>query len=202
MKQRAKKAQSTPPWGTILLVLALAVLAFGGRWLMTGGDTARIGGAFHLVNGAGKEVTEKDFAGKYLLVYFGYTFCPDVCPTSLHVMAQALNALPPETLAKVAPVFVSVDPERDKPAATDSYARQFHPAIAGLTGSPEQIKEITAAYRVYYKKVEQAGSAADAYVMDHSSLTYLMGPDGRFLTHFNHDATGPSMAEGLKQFVK
>ena len=130
------------------------------------------------------------------LVFFGYTYCPDVCPTTLSIMTQALDQLGP-LAAKVTPVFVTVDPERDTVAQLKAYQEHFHPSFVMLTGSPERVREAARAYRVYHRKVESE-SATD-YLMDHSSITFLMGPDGGYVTHFGHDATAETMAATLRQ---
>lgn len=163
-----------------------------------GGSTSAvaIGGPFTLVNGAGETVTEQDFKGKWSVVYFGYTFCPDVCPTGLSTVGQAIDMLPPDMQEQVVPVFVSVDPERDTPEVVGEYVRHFHPRMVGLTGSPEQVAEAAKEYKVYYKKVEEGDGP---YLMDHSAIAYLMGPDGQFVRHFSHGVSPEDMAKGLRQ---
>lgn len=193
---------------TVAILLTVVVVAVGGRWLLLSshddaGVTAApaIGGPFELVNGQGQTVTEADFRGRYMLVYFGYTYCPDVCPTTLATMGQALDMLPPETAEKITPVFITVDPERDTPELVGEYVKHFHPRLVGLTGTAEQIRTVTQAYRVYYQKVEEEGDDPDAYLMDHSAIAYLMGPDGAFLTHFSHGIAPEKMAETLAEQV-
>jgi protein SCO1/2 len=194
---------------TVALLVVLVAIAIGGRLWMMGNDASQpqatqqtIGGPFTLVNGQGETVTDQQFRGKYMLVYFGYTFCPDVCPTALQVMAQALDQLPPETAAKITPIFISIDPERDTPEHVGQYVTHFYPTLIGLTGSPEQVKAAAAAYRIYYAKVEEKGADPSAYLMDHSAILYLMGPDGSFLSHFGHDTTSDTMALRLKKLVQ
>jgi cytochrome oxidase Cu insertion factor (SCO1/SenC/PrrC family) len=145
------------------------------------GGRAQIGGAFTLVDHTGATVTERDFAGRYLLIYFGYTFCPDVCPTELQVMAQALDGLGQDA-ALVQPLFVTIDPERDTPETLAGYVGLFHPRLIGLTGTPEQVARMASAYKVYYAKAD--ADDPEYYLMDHSSFIYLMGPDGGFLDVF------------------
>ncbi|EKV32038.1 Cytochrome oxidase biogenesis protein [Caenispirillum salinarum AK4] len=157
-----------------------------------------IGGPFELVNGAGETVTDQDFRGKWMLVYFGYTFCPDVCPTSLGTVGVALDGLDPAIVEKITPVFITVDPERDTPEAVGKYVAHFHPDMVGLTGSPEQVDAAVKAYRAYYKKQPQDDGP---YLMDHSSVTYLMNPEGEFVRHFSHGTTPDAMAEGLREAV-
>ena len=140
----------------------------------------KIGGPFTLTDHTGRQVTEKDFQGKAMLIFFGYTFCPDVCPTSLTEISAAMDKLGPMA-AQVVPILVSVDPERDTPEVLKDYVAHFHPSIVGLTGTQEQIKQAAKAYRVFYAKVVDEGGDKDAYLMDHSSVIYLMGPNGKFL---------------------
>jgi len=138
---------------------------------------ASIGGPFTLVNGDGKTVTEKDFAGKYRIMYFGYTFCPDVCPVDVQNIGGAMKRLDqqnPELAAKIVPVFVSIDPERDTPAVVKEFTAAFHPRMVGLTGTAAQVDAAAKVYRVpYVKRVTPTG-----YLMDHGRQAYLMGPNG------------------------
>lgn len=150
-----------------------------------------LGGAFSLVDQAGRPVTEADFAGRWLLVYFGYTYCPDVCPTELGIVAAALDTMGPAGEA-VTPVLVTIDPERDTPAQLADYVSRFHPRMIGLTGSPEQVAQAARAYRVYYAKTRPAG--AGDYLMDHSGFVYLVGPDGRVRSLFRPETSPEAMA--------
>jgi protein SCO1/2 len=163
--------------------------------------TALIGGDFTLINQDGKTVTNKDFEGKYMLIYFGYTFCPDVCPTELQVMTGALEKLGDQAKL-IQPVFVSVDPQRDKPEIMKDYVSNFFPGMIGLTGTPEQISRVAKLYRVYYSKAAEKGAAPDEYAMDHSSIVYLMGPDGSFVKHFSYGTDADKLAQGLKTAIK
>jgi protein SCO1/2 len=137
-----------------------------------------IGGPFKLVDGAGKTVTDRDFRGKYMLVYFGYTHCPDVCPTTLSDMAGALDKLPAAEKGHVVPLFITVDPVRDIPSVIGDYVHAFGPEFVGLTGSPEAVAAAEQEYHVYAAKHPLAHGD---YAMDHSSVLYVMGPDGKFL---------------------
>jgi protein SCO1/2 len=160
---------------------------------------ALVGGPFQLTDQDGRRVTDQDFRGKWMLVFFGFTNCPDVCPTALQVMAAALDKLG-ASAERVIPVFISVDPERDTPAQLALYVRSFHPRLVGLTGSPQEVEAAAKAYRVYFKRVADPKSSA-GYTMDHSSIVYVMGPDGHYRTHFTH-ATGPDvMAERLARLL-
>ncbi len=146
------------------------------------------GGDFTLESASGP-VSLKDYRGKLVLVYFGYTFCPDICPTSLASTAEGLKQLKPEEAARVAMVFISVDPERDTPPRLKEYAEFFHPSLVGVTGTPENLAEIAKRYGVFYarQKVETAGGG---YVVDHSADTYVVGPDGQLVGKIAH-ATPP-----------
>lgn len=188
-------------------VVAILGLAFAGRMVLFDDQAApgqsaalpTIGGPFSLTDHDGRPVTDADYRGQYMLVFFGYTYCPDVCPTALTTMAAAMERLPPEAEKRVTPLFISVDYERDTPEALKAYVSNFHPRAVGLTGSKEQVEAAAKAYRVYYAKAEQKDAP---YLMDHSSIVYLMGPDGKFLTHFNHMTPPEQMAETVAKFVK
>ena len=143
--------------------------------------TKNIGGDFDLVNQDGKPVKDADYRGKFMLIYFGYTFCPDMCPTGLQSMAHALDTLG-EDAKKIAPLFITIDPARDTADKLKEYVAEFHPQIEGLTGSAQQVAKAAAAYQVYSAKGEQVDDRD--YMMDHSSLIYLMDPFGKFLTTF------------------
>jgi len=158
---------------------------------------AKVGGPFELVDETGATVTDADFAGKLKLIYFGFTFCPDVCPTELAKIAIALEELGP-LADEVTPIFITIDPERDDVEAVAAYTDHFWPTMVGLTGSPEQIDAAAKAYRVYYRKVEDPGSSAD-YTMDHSSIIYLMGPDDGFIDFFSANATPEDIEEGIRK---
>lgn len=158
---------------------------------------ALIGGPFRLVDHTGKTVTHEDYRGKFMLVFFGYTFCPDICPTELQAMAAALGKLG-KSAERIVPLFITIDPQRDTPAQMASYVKNFHPRLAGLTGPEEDIRAAAKAYRIYYAKVENKNSPAD-YLMDHSSFVYLMSPDGEYVTHFPYGISAEKMAEGLKK---
>jgi protein SCO1/2 len=193
-----------------IMIFAAAVLllaaALAGFYLMNrqlsgpgGSGVAIVGGPFTLTNQDGMKVTEKNYLGKHMLVFFGYTYCPDVCPTELQVMMAALDSLGTEA-EKIQPVFVSVDPERDTPEVLKSYVENFGPRLIGLTGTPEEIAAVAKSYRVYYAKAANQTSP-DSYLMDHSSIIYLMGPDGRFVKHFPYTTDAAKLAEELKQAV-
>lgn len=163
---------------------------------------ARIGGPFTLVNQDGGQTSDRDFAGKYRLMYFGYTYCPDVCPVDLQKLMAGYARLEkddPATAAKIAPIFISVDPERDKPAVLKQYVTAFHPKLTGLTGTPEQIAQTAKSYAIIYAKAGEPG--ASEYLMDHSRLAYLFGPDGKPIALVPHDGTPEQIATELKRWV-
>ncbi len=181
-----------------LLGLAVFVLLPGGGDRL-GAQAAEIGGPFRLENGDGKPVTDRDFRGKYLLVYFGYTYCPDVCPTTLNEVASALQTLGGKA-ADLQPLFVSVDPQRDTPTVMKQYTAAFDPRIMGLTGTPDEIKQAAHEYRVYYA-IHRTGPAPGDYTVDHSSILYLMGPDGKFIAPIRADEPGPAMAADIAKLM-
>lgn len=169
---------------------------------VTASGAALIGGPFELVDQTGTTRSEGDFLGRYMLIYFGYVYCPDVCPTSLSNMTQALDELAedaPDKAAKIVPLFITVDPERDTVEVIESYAEHFHPEMVALTGNEAQVAKAAKAYRVYYAKAGEEGS--DDYLMDHSSFIYLMGPDGKYVAHFTHTAAPDEIAEALGRYV-
>ena len=155
----------------------------------------KIGGPFELTNQFGETIRASDFHGSYILVFFGYTYCPDVCPTTLTTISTALDMLG-DAASDVTPIFVTVDPDRDTPEYLKDYLQHFHPAIQGLSGSQDQTRQLAKDYGVYYAKVQEGGDDAD-YLMDHTAIVFLMGPDGQYAAHFGHDATADVMAERL-----
>jgi protein SCO1/2 len=191
-------------YATIGVLLAVLLLGAGGfMWLAGSGGSAGnaigIGGPFTLEDGNGKPVTDRDFRGKYMLVYFGYTFCPDVCPTTLSAVADAMDKLGPNA-ARIRPLFITVDPRRDTPPVVKKYAAAFGPEITGLTGTPEEIARVAKEYRVYYAE-HRTGPGPNDYSMDHSSVLYLMDPNGAFLAPVRADQTGDEIAANLKRLM-
>jgi protein SCO1/2 len=170
----------------------------GGQPVQSSG-AALIGGPFSLVGADGKPITDRNFRGRYMLIFFGFTHCPDICPAELQVIAQALEQLG-DKAKKVVPIFVTLDPERDTPEAMANYVKSFGPNFVGLTGSPEAIAAAAKAYRVAYSKVENKDSAGD-YSVDHSALAYLMDPEGRYVTHFSYGLSTDQMAEKLEKLL-
>jgi protein SCO1 len=170
-------------WRCLLLPLALSACSGGGQGSAPAQPPlagAAIGGPFALVDQDGRAATDRSFAGRYRIMYFGYTFCPDVCPTDAQKIGAAVKLLEGQDAAlaaRVVPVFVTVDPERDTPAVLKAFVRAFHPRFVGLTGSPQAVAAAAKAYLVYYKKNET--SAGGSYLMDHSRQVYLMDPAGK-----------------------
>ncbi len=154
------------------------------------GGSAAIGGPFELLNGAGQSVTESDVIDGATLVYFGYTFCPDVCPFDVARNVLAVDILEEQGL-DVTPVFISIDPQRDTPDVVASYAEDMHPKMIGLTGSEAQVKAASQAYKTFYSKGEGEG---DFYLMNHSTFTYLMFPETGLATYFSREASPEDMA--------
>ena len=185
-------------------LIALAVLPeargrlFPAATMKTVGQ-ALVGGPFTLTDHTGKRVTDQDFRGRFMVVFFGFTFCPDVCPTALQVMAAALDKIGPKA-EQITPVLITVDPERDTPEQMAMYVKSFHPRLVGLTGSPEEIAAVAKAYRVYFKRVADPKSSG-GYTMDHSAIIYVMGPDGAFRTHFTYTVDANVMAERLGKLL-
>jgi protein SCO1/2 len=189
-------------FGIATLVAIVAVVGlvwhWDGRQVQSSAGEALIGGPFTLTDQHGARVTEEDFAGRFMLIYFGYTFCPDICPTSLTVMAAAMDELPDAQADQVVPILITVDPARDTVEQLAAYAPLFHPRLVALTGSEEEVRAAARAYRVYYHVPEEDG---DAYLVDHSTFVYLMGPDGSYRSHFGIDASPEAMAEAIGQEI-
>ncbi len=163
------------------------------------GGGAAIGGPFTLVDQNGDARRSAEFDGKLKLIYFGYTYCPDVCPTALQVMSVALRRLA-EKADAVQPLFITIDPARDTPEAIGEYVGHFDDRFVGLTGSEAQIAAAAKAYRVYYAKAGGEEGGAN-YLMDHSSIVYLMDRDGDYITHFTHNTDPEEMARTIREHV-
>jgi protein SCO1/2 len=185
---------------TIMLVVSwLGSFAIPDAPNQNGTGTALIGGKFELVDSQGKAVTEKDFAGKYMLVFFGFTHCPDICPTALLVIQNALNALGRDA-DQITPMLITIDPERDTPKVMGEYVSHFGSRIVGLTGSGEQIQKVQDAYKVYSSKIETGSPLG--HTMDHSSFIYLMGPDGKYITHFPSTIQDQQLKDALAKHLR
>ena len=160
---------------------------------------ALIGGAFTLTDNTGKHVTDQDFHGKYTLVFFGFTSCPDICPAGLQLIAGALQKLGTKAQL-ITPIFISVDPQRDTPEKLAAYVKNFDPRLVGLTGTPEEIAAVAKAYKVYYAKVPSK-ERPDNYTMDHTSIIYVMDPKGEFVTHFTPSTSVDELASRLDKLL-
>jgi protein SCO1 len=190
----------------ILVLSAFVVglaLAFGVIMLVAGRDggptvaKATVGGPFRLVDGNGKTVTEQDLKGKPFLVFFGFTHCPEICPTTLFEVSEVFRKLGPEA-DKTAGLFITVDPERDTPAVMKDYLANFDPHLRGLTGDPDEIEKVLKFYRVYSKKVPLDGGG---YTMDHTALVYLMDKQGQFMAPFNLKRGADAAAADLRKYL-
>jgi cytochrome oxidase Cu insertion factor (SCO1/SenC/PrrC family) len=194
-----KRLKRSVIFGIITLLLGAALGGYAlwsSRGLSTGSGVALVGGPFTMVNQKGETVTEKSFRGKPMLLFFGFTFCPDVCPTELQVMTAALTALGDQG-KDIQPIFVTVDPARDTPEVLASYVKNFGDNVVGLTGSAAQVEAMANTYRVFYAKQDNPKDPEN-YQMDHSAILYLMGPDGVFIKHFSYTNDAKALAAGLK----
>lgn len=165
-------------------------------------NKALVGGPFQLIDGTGKPVTEALLENRLSLVYFGFTYCPDICPTELQVVAQAVDAFEaahPDQRGLVLPVFITVDPERDTPQAMGTYVQAIHPRMIGLTGSLAQIEAAKTAYRVYAAKVQEPKD--NTYTMDHSSIIFLMDRKGAYAAHFGPGTEPATIAAKLAELA-
>ncbi len=196
---------------------SVLVVVLGGIYIATagrGGDDfaqcrstaiadggADIGGDFTLVDETGATVTSAEVLDQPSLIYFGYTFCPDVCPLDVARNAVATDILE-ERGVIVKPIFISVDPKRDTPQVVDDFTHALHPRMLGLTGSPEQVKAASQAYRTYYKAHEPTPGEEDYYLVDHSTFTYLTLPEHGFVEFFRREMTGEEMADKVQCFVE
>jgi len=177
-------------FGVVLLVI--------GRTPVPGvQQTAAIGGPFRLTDQDGTTVTDRDFLGRPFLVFFGFTHCPDVCPTALFEISEIMRKLGPDA-ERVRAAFITVDPERDTPQALKDYMSSFDSRLKGLTGDVEAITAVAKAYRVYFKKVPLEG---DGYTMDHTAIVYLMDKEGRFVAPFSLKRTTEAAAAELRKYL-
>ncbi len=200
----------------VLIVWAVALVAAGGwiaqdsllksdppikaeqRGFFTTDAASAIGGPFQLTDQNGRKRDSEEFRGKLMLIYFGFTYCPDVCPTALTVVTTALDQLGEQADA-VVPILITIDPERDTSAVLKDYVAQFSPRYIGLTGSDREIAQVAKSFRVYYAK--SPGSGGAPYLMDHTSLLYLMDQNGRFHTHFTHNNRAEDIAAAVRKLL-
>lgn len=193
-------------FSAFLLGGLVGLAAFPGAW--PGGNAAiplqstgkaLVGGPFSLTDHRGKRVTANDFRGRFMLVYFGYTFCPDICLADLQILSTALEYLGTKA-DRFAPIFVTIDPERDTSEQLASYVQHFHPRLIGLTGTADEIRAAAKAYRVYYSKVKDEDSGEN-YLMNHSAFIYVMNEQGEYVTHFSHGTKPGIIAEHLTKLL-
>jgi protein SCO1 len=199
-------APMTRPVALIPYLLLVAFVAAGTLWYLgdlrahngveslATGESVTLGGPFALTDQNQVLRTEKDFHGKYTLVFFGYTYCPDVCPATLAIMAAALDKMGPRS-DRIVPIFITVDPKRDTPDKIKSYLSSFGPRFVGLTGAPEAIANVAKEYRVYYK--EHPPENGGEYTVDHSGVVYLMDPNGKFIANYSLDTSPDTLAADL-----
>ena len=183
-------------------VVAVAIFLLAQRFVTSQETTDRLGGDFTLTAHTGDRMSNTDFRGKYMLIYFGYSFCPDVCPLELAKMSASLNMLEKEgyNTAPLQPLFITIDPERDTVEALASYVQDFHPNLIALTGTMEEIQDVAKKYRVYFKKRQQDG--VEGYLMDHQSFIFVMGPDGEYVRLFSAKDKPDDIAAALKPVLE
>jgi protein SCO1/2 len=196
-----------------IAIVALVVVVFAfGAWLnlrhddppenaAVGGMVVNvdIGGPFELTDHTGAQFTRDDLAGDYALIYFGYTFCPDVCPTELGLMAEAIDLLEGDG-ERVRPVMITIDPERDTPDVLSEYVPLFHERLVGLTGTEQEVRDVATKYRVFYRRFEDPSYTF--YLMDHTSFVYLLSPTGEIASMFRYQTPPEEMAATIRQHMR
>ena len=208
MPRNADKPPASPRFAVLALAFAAVLIVAAGALLVVAMRenpkgaagtmlASAIGGPFQLVDQNGKRVSDADLKGKWQLLFFGYTHCPDACPTALNEIALALDRLGDKRNA-VRVVFITVDPERDTPEVLKNYVQSFDASIVALTGSPDQVAQAAKAYRVFYAKHPRPDGG---YEMDHSAVIYVMDPQGRFTATFTPDTPAPAIAERLQKLL-
>jgi protein SCO1 len=190
------------PSGLVLLSAIVFTFALIASDVLARAATSNvtIGGPFTLVAPDGKAVTDQSYRGKWLLVYFGYTFCPNSCPTTLLEIATALKQLGPAAV-NVQPLFITVDPQRDTTEVMRQYTQSFDPRIIGLTGTPEEIATVAREYGAYYVS-HRTGPGDKDYVMDHSTYLYVMSPEGKYIRAFDSGSSADQIADALRQLLQ
>ena len=182
----------------ILVLVKKSQMGMGSSSVLHPVTADAFGGPFTLTDHTGKKVTEKNFQRKYRLIYFGFTYCPAICPTELAKITSALNMVG-DNGRNIQPLFITIDPERDNVDSMGKYVSLFHPSLIGLTGTPEEIKAAAKAYKIYYAKV-QDDSMSD-YTMDHSSFIYFIAPDDRLLQIFRMEDDATQMADAINRWL-
>lgn len=169
----------------------------GSSQTATSSGAVPIGGAFELTDQQGKTVRDGDFRGRAMLVFFGFTHCPDICPTTVSTLSKTMEILG-DKADQVAPIFITVDPKRDTPRAMKDYLAHFDPRLVGLTGTQEQVKRAANAYKVYFSQAK----TGDDYMVDHSSIVYLMDKNGQYVRHFSYDEPAQAFADGVAAYLE
>ena len=194
---------ATRPFRILALLVALVLAACSSPSAPPPLEGASMGGPFTLTDQNGRRVSDRDFAGKYRLVYFGYTFCPDVCPVDMQVIGAGLRRFEAEDAARAArvqPIFISVDPGRDTPQVLRQFVAAFHPRMIGLTGSEAEIAQVARAYRIFYERGEP--SAGGGYMVNHTRMAVLYGPEGQPIAMIPHDQGPDGVAAELGRWVR
>ncbi len=163
-------------------------------------STPAIGGPFSLINQNGEPVNDTDFKGRHMLIFFGYTYCPDVCPMTMTNISGAMDLLG-EDAKLVQPLFITIDPLRDTPDQIKAYLEHFHKSFIGLTGTRKQVESAKKAFKIFAQKANQDPNDAEDYLMDHSSITYLMGPDGKLEAFFSRNAESGAIVQKILEFL-
>jgi protein SCO1/2 len=194
--------EKRPPFLLMLLAFLFAACSGGGSGETPPLQGAKLGGPFTLTNQAGQKVSNSDFEGKYRIVYFGFTYCPDVCPVDMQVIGQAMRQIEKSDSGlaeRLQPIFITVDPERDTPAVLKEYVSSFHPKTIGLTGTPDQIDDVAKKHGIYFQKAEEGGTSE--YQMDHSRILLLFGPKGEPLAILPHDQGAEAVAAEIRRWA-
>ena len=185
-------------WPTVALVASVGAAAV----VYMNVTKQMLGGPWALVDSRGVPTSSDDFKGGYTLIYFGFTFCPDICPTELVKMSRVTTLIEQRNAkAKLTPIFITLDPYRDSCAQVGAYVKDFHPKMVGLTGTPAQIGKAAKKFRVYFAEVDHE-EGQDDYLVDHSIVMYLMGPDGEFIDFFTQFATANEVADKIEKIMK
>lgn len=189
-----------------IAALLLSILGISGwnAWRLISAEqnnSVAIGGDFMLTDTNNKLFDSRTLRGRYMLVYFGYSFCPDICPTELQRITNIMNELPPSISSQITPIFITTDPERDTPEALKEYIAYFHPSFMAFTGTSEQIKDVTKKFGVYVNKAQKSPSDKE-YLVDHSGFIYFMDTDGKYVGHFARDTTDETMLNKITSQIK